>query len=1041
MPPPGLATNSMTRHAAPAGIGILLTALLAAVPPDVRAQEATPLDARQTVERQITRHEAHRYRLMLAAGEFVSVIVEQQGIDVSVETRDPGDAVIAVFQQEIRGRGEEPVEVVAGRTGSYTLVVTAQPGVAAGAYTVRLADRRAANDVDRTMQEARRQGTAALALESAAQFAEARTLFERALALSEAARGPDSIFSSLMVLHLAGNALETRDDARSTTLYLRAVAMLDKAWGAEHPYPAIARSRLALLQQRAGQGPSAEAMLRPAMETVERTLGAEHPWFALCLMTQANLRDEAGDLDQAESIGRRALAILEAIDDVETNHYAALLNNLGDIARQRRDYTRAETLFLRALALTEKLEGPDSFHVSTDCQNLGIIARERKDYARAVAYYTRALSIRERLLGADHPDVAPILNNLANVQRATGDVSGALQTHFRALRIWEATRGPWNRAALNSVGNIARTYASIGDIAQAIAFQRRADAIIERQLDLNLAVGSERQKLAFAGSIAERTDRTVSLSLNEAAGNADASALAALVLLQRKGRVLDAMTETVASVRQRVSAPGDRALLDERNTLTTQLARLALNPPDEDRAGDRQQRVNELEARRERIEAALSEHSAELRSRMLPVTLDAVQAAIPAGAVLLELTVFRPFDPKAERNAEAYRSAHYGAFIIGRTGAPRGFDLGPAEAIDRAIDVLRQALRDPARADLRQRARALDVLVMQPLRAAFGDATRVLISPDGALNLVPFEALVDERGRYLIERYAISYLTSGRDLLRMQVARVALSPPVIVADPLFGEPSATADATRSARPANGAPRSITSADELATMYFAPIGGTAEEARAIKALFPEATLLTGRLATRAAVAQLQAPRLLHIASHGFFLRDTGAGPVATGTQTNGATPSVQNPLLRSGLALAGANLTKEGRDGGILTALEASGLNLWGTKLVTLSACDTGIGEVRNGEGVYGLRRAFMLAGAETLVMTLWPVSDYITREPMAVYYAGLRAGLGRGEALRQAKLAMLRRRNRQHPFYWASFIQSGEWASLDGVRDAHPPTH
>jgi CHAT domain-containing protein len=102
--------------------------------------------------------------------------------------------------------------------------------------------------------------------------------------------------------------------------------------------------------------------------------------------------------------------------------------------------------------------------------------------------------------------------------------------------------------------------------------------------------------------------------------------------------------------------------------------------------------------------------------------------------------------------------------------------------------------------------------------------------------------------------------------------------------------------------------------------------------------------------------------------------------------------------------------------------------------VTLSACDTGVGEVRNGEGVYGLRRAFVLAGAETVVMSLWPVSDHIARETMVSYYTRLRAGLGRGDALRQAKLALLQRSGRQHPFYWASFIQSGEWAALDGRR-------
>ena len=142
-------------------------------------------------------------------------------------------------------------------------------------------------------------------------------------------------------------------------------------------------------------------------------------------------------------------------------------------------------------------------------------------------------------------------------------------------------------------------------------------------------------------------------------------------------------------------------------------------------------------------------------------------------------------------------------------------------------------------------------------------------------------------------------------------------------------------------------------------------------------------------------------------------------------------AAQNPLLRSGLALAGGNVTQ--RDG-ILTALEASGLDLWGTKLVTLSACDTGVGEIQNHEGVYGLRRAFLLAGAETLVMSLWPVSDYITRDAMVSYYGRLREGVGRGDALRQAKFEIFKHSSRRHPYYWASFIQSGEWANLDGRR-------
>ncbi len=414
----------------------------------------------------------------------------------------------------------------------------------------------------------------------------------------------------------------------------------------------------------------------------------------------------------------------------------------------------------------------------------------------------------------------------------------------------------------------------------------------------------------------------------------------------------------------------------------------------------------------------------EFRAQNQPVTVEAVQAAMPADAALLEFAIFRPFDPKAERNVEAYAPPHYAAYVLRKRAAPRGFDLGPADAIDELIDVLRQAVRDPRRQDPRAYARAVDELVMRPLRSSLGDAKRLLVSPDGELNLVPFEALVDERSQYLIERYAITYLTSGRDLLRMQVARPAGRRSLIFADPLFGEPPAPApDGPRLTIASTRPPRRGGAPDEPPAMYFAPLAASAEEARAIKALFPEAALLTGPHATKATLQHAEAPRLLHIASHGFFLQD-------------GERRSVENPLLRSGLALAGANSARGAREDGILTALEASGLNLWGTQLVTLSACDTGVGEVRDGEGVYGLRRAFVLAGAETVVMSLWPVSDYIARETMVAYYTGLRAGLGRGDALRQAKLAMLQRTGRQHPFYWASFIQSGEWGSLD---DRHEP--
>ena len=340
---------------------------------------------------------------------------------------------------------------------------------------------------------------------------------------------------------------------------------------------------------------------------------------------------------------------------------------------------------------------------------------------------------------------------------------------------------------------------------------------------------------------------------------------------------------------------------------------------------------------------------------------------------------------------------------------------------------------------------------MRPVRGLLGDATHLLVSPDGELNLIPLEALVDEheQGRYLIERYSITYLTSGRDLLRMQTAHesrsLAVANPLVVANPSFGEPDPEQIASAAARPAGlrSKPQKTTIGRSLSEVYFAPLSGTEGEAITIKKTFPEASLLTAERATEAALKQATAPRLLHIATHGFFLAEppafAGGDRVSIPTVREGsvtrsaiANARTENPLLRSGLALAHANRRSSTGDDGVLTALEASGLNLWGTKLVVLSACDTGLGEVRNGEGIYGLRRAFVLAGAESLVMSLWSVSDYPTKKLMTEYYQNLKQGMGRGSALRQAQLKMVK--ENLHPFYWANFIQSGEWADLNGKR-------
>jgi CHAT domain-containing protein/tetratricopeptide (TPR) repeat protein len=1006
------------------------------------AQENIALEVGKTVEREIAGGQTQQFQIKATMGEFVGVAVQQGGVDVSERLFAPDGKLTATFDDEVRPQAEEYANFVAETTGVYRLEVTATAKNATGRYEIRLSERRAAAEPERQVYEARKLSTEAALLSRAGKYEEARTLVARALEIGEKALGRDHVYVAYLLNQLGHIQRSRGQSANAEASFQRALAINEKALGLEHPQTVESIRGLGLVARSRNDFAKAGPLFEQALTITEKTLGAEHPRVAVCLLDLAAFHVDMEDRAQAERENERALAIAErtlAPDDLFT---ARVLNNLGNLYRLRNDSQRGEPLLQRALAIYEKTLGAEHPFVADTLQNLGIIARERKDYARALELYQRALTIREQALGAEHPNVAALINNIANLHHARGDYAKELELQARVLGVAEKTVGPYHGLTLTSLANTARAYAAEGDMTNALKFQTLLDERGEIAVASDLTIGSERQKLAYIDSLAEDTSRTISFNLDLAPHDRAACALAALVLLERKGRVLDAISDSMTALRQRAK-PEDQQLLDQLNSVAADLAKLVLNGLQKRAPADYQKQITAREEEKEKLEAEISARSAEFRAQAQPVTLASVQAAIPPSAALVEFAVYRPYDPKAVSDGEAYGKPRYVAYVLRSQGEAQGLELGEAQAIDARVDALRQALLDPQRRDVQQLARAVDEQVLRPLRSFLGDATQLLVSPDGELNLLPFQALVDEQGHYLIERYAFTYLTSGRDLLRLQVARESKSGALVIANPTFGETATplTVEAAAKRTEPNVRQRSVPAAHTLAELYFAPLDGTAQEADAIRKFFPDASLLTGVRATKAALKQTVAPRILHIATHGFFLQAPQAVPagraqVATVT-TRGADVEAEseNPLLRSGLALAGANRRGgAAADDGILTALEASGLNLWGTKLVVLSACDTGLGEVRNGEGVYGLRRAFVLAGAESLVMSLWPISDYSTRTLMTSYYKNLKQGLGRGAALRAVQLEMLRRNRQLHPFYWANFIQSGEWANLDGQR-------
>ena len=951
-------------------------------------QETNPVEVvadalSQSLDREISAVERHSYRVSVDTGQFTSVSIQQRGVDLVARLLGPDEKLIAEIDADSRPQGSEVVEWVAGATGTYTIEVTPKyrslPG---GHYEIRVIELRVASDKDRFLDEARLLHADARREYLASSYDEAIRTEEKVLEVRERILGPD------------------------------------------HLEVAAALFGLGLYQRNAGNIPEAEASYLRALAIREKILSPNHPDISLALHNLGYLYYyDLHDYARAESLYERALAIKEKAFGANHPLVAVTLLNMGLVQWKAKDYTRAEATFQGALRIFEESSGPTDNNVALCAHNLGIVYKESGDYVNGEKYYRQALQIWESTFGKDHPKVALALESLGILYRDKGDYLTAEPLLQRSIDIEVNKEGANHPDVANTLVVLARLYEAKGDTALAIETQWRAAAIEEKNIALNTPLGSERQKLTYFSSMMREADRRVSLHLQSAPDNPKARDLALTMVLQRKGRVLDALAGTMNTLRRSLSAT-DQVSLDRLSKVTEELARRVIDGPNRESIADHEKRIKALEEQREQLEEDLSLRSARLYQPSQTVTLDAIRARLPDKSALIEFAIYHPSNAKVAIEHDTPTEPRYVAYVLHNRGEVGWRELGTAKEIDALVDAWRNALRHPQRNDAQRRSRAVYERIMRPVRSLLGEATQLLVSPDGELNLIPFAALVDEDGRYLVERYAFTYLTSGRDLLRMPVMSESKSKPLIIADPAFGEPALSQLAQASLQSNASAPaqkrRSNTSVRSLSEVYFAPLYGTALEARAIHTVFPEASLLMGIQATKAALLHSTSPQLLHLATHGFF--------ISPSTSTLGNS----NPLLRSGLAFAGANRRKGNDDGGILTALEASGLNLWGTKLVVLSACDTGLGDVRNGEGVYGLRRSFVLAGAESLIMSLWPISDYATRELMTGYYKNLRQGLGRGAALRQVQLDMLKKNPKLHPFYWADFIQSGNWTALDG---------
>lgn len=779
------------------------------------------------------------------------------------------------------------------------------------------------------------------------------------------------------------------------------------------------RSMLATLHERRLEFGTARVLLNANLDAsrVSGDVVAQARWthaLAGNALRQGKLDEAEIGFEDAAGLGVRA-------GDLATR--ASAEGGLGDVAGLRGDQQSALRHYRRALAMHEQRKDIGASYLVAPLRDLGVSLEESGQFTEAEAVLTRAVAIAERSFGEQTPATWSTKHALGRLYRSKGDHDAGVALFEQVLAEQEANLPPTSPGIAATLNHLAETLWARGDApTRIVGLATRAAEIHEREMATVLRSGTEGQKRAYLERYTSGSDRILSYAVRDAKTDPGAVRLGAATVLRRKGRLLDAVSDQFALLRERAD-DSTRAKLERLAAVQAQLSALALRGP------DAQLGAEEHAALTKTLQGELDQLDAQLADVVPPdergtVQLHDVAGRLQPDEVLVEFAAYRPFDVNFKSMNTAFGAEHYAAFVIHGDGTTQVVDLGEAARIDEAIVAYRRVLANP-RTDPRRIGQQLHGWLMAKVEPHLSKKTKVYVSPDGMLNLLPLAALVDGKGRFLVERYAFTYLSSGRDLLRLSKNERARDAPLLVGSPDFSSGGAgTSAGTRSAG--------------LSDLVFPPLPGTSAELDALSKVVPDADVRREGSATETAIKDARGPLVLHVATHGFFLADereaVGGGRGVTYVKGDAFVPppKAENPLIRSGLALAGANL-RSGPDGqdGVLTALELASTDLHGTELVVLSACETGVGEIRNGDGVYGLRRALVIAGSRSQVMSLWQVDDEATRDLMTDYYKKLKRGAGRSEALRKVQRKMLKKKATAHPYYWAAFIPSGDSTAVE----------
>jgi CHAT domain-containing protein/tetratricopeptide (TPR) repeat protein len=896
------------------------------------------------------------------------------------------------------------------------------------------------------------------------EYDRARTLLEQVLSVQQAVYGLESS-ETADCLNLLGEALRMQGrlaDAR--TRHEEALQLRKNLFGLNHSSVAASLNNVGLTRREMGDLVGARKFHEEALAVFNKTVGPDHAWTAAGLHNLALVLVNQHNCGSALPLLQRALEIRKL--RLGENHplTGLTIGTIGLVHEYLGNFGEARKYYERALKICSSNLGPDHPQTALHEYSLASSLMYLGEFTSSRSHLETALKVLQKTLGPDHPKTAFGLCKMSELLQEIGDIRAARPYAEEALAARRKRLGPTHPQTLESLldmgqllvaGNelsaawepLIEAHRGERELAQSVL---RANA--EREHQLNKFIANVTLYMLFSlahssPSLAHTHGMTLFDELVHQKG------MSSELLLARREGILFA------------NDPQARDIYSRLKELRQRMIDQTMRGPRTEGLEKHLATLRELRSSQDELERKLADLVADYAAhrRALKVGAAQITAQLAAGTVVFEFVKFGKYEFNAtlENRLRKAPEFSYATLLVWRdASSPAGYcrfiPLGDSKSIDRAIHAWRtEAQAGKLSPETEQR---LHERLWDPLEKALPTGTdNLIIAPDGELSLLPFEAIRLADGKYLIERYSVRYITSGRDLVPIPPVPGESGPAVVMADPDY-ETVESADAPAVAKAETpDAANSRGSPQLRAGLHFTSLAATRKEAEATAHIWKKSgrgdiRVLLGKDATEEALAGIKRPRLLHIATHGFFLSDLPTQNAdlrnrlrdfdlvdfgGSASRRLAMMQTEDDPQLRSGLALAGANRAQEragqGKSDGLLTAREVQDLDLWGTELVVLSACETGLGEVQVGEGVLGLRRAFQLAGAQTVLASLWKVPDTETEQLMSRFFELWLSGKhGKAAALRQAQLEMIAKlrqdpkRKDAPPLYWAGFICHGK---------------